>query len=58
MRPSIYQTKEDEKDEMLDIAQNGKFMMQAMAYGASELTSLAEKTMIPFAEKMRKKQGK
>ena len=58
MRPSIYQTKEDEKDEMLDIAQNGKFMMQAMAYAADELTALAEKTMIPFAEKMRKKQGK
>lgn len=58
MRPSIYQTKEDEKDEMLDIAQNGKFMMQAMAYAADELTELSKKTMVPFAEKMRKKQGK
>lgn len=58
LRPSIYQTKQDEKDEMIDIAENGKFMMQAMAYAADELTALAEKTMIPFAEKMRKKQGK
>lgn len=58
MRPSIYKTKEDEREEMFDIAQNGKFMMQAMAYAADELTELAEKTVIPFAEGIRKKERK
>lgn len=58
MRPSIYHTKEDEKDEMLDIAQNGKFMMQAMAYAADELMELAKKNMVSFSEKTRIKQRK
>lgn len=58
LRASIYKTEKDEKDELLDIAQNGKFMMQATAYAADELMKLAEKTMVPFAKKIRKKQEK
>lgn len=58
LRPSIYQTKEDSKDEMLDIARNGEVMLRAVEYASEELIELAENTVISFAKKQRIKNAK
>lgn len=58
LRASIYERKDETKDEMSDIAQNGKVMMQAMNIAAGELLTLAEKTVVPFAAKQREKNAK
>lgn len=58
LRTSIYKTQDDTKDEMYDIAQNGKYMLQAMQYAIDELLELAENTVIPFAKKQREKNAK
>jgi hypothetical protein len=55
MRASAYDTREDTKDEMLDIARNGKFMLQVTQYAADELYRLANNTVVKFAEKQRRK---
>ena len=58
LRASIYDKKDDEKDEMKDIAQNGKIMLQAMLVAIDELGKLSEETIIPFAKKQRGKNAK
>lgn len=58
LRASIYERKDKEQDEMYDIAQNGKLMLQAMQYAADEMLELAEKTMVPFAEKQQAKNAR
>ena len=58
LRASIYDKKDDEKDEMKDIAQNGKIMLQAMLVAIDELDKLSEETIIPFAKKQREKNTK
>jgi len=58
LRPSIYQTKDNASEEMMDIAKNGEVMLQAIAYASEELTRLAEETVVPFAKKQRMKNAK
>lgn len=58
LRPSIYRTKEDSQEEMHDIAQNGKVMLQAVGYAAEEILQLVEEKVIPFTEKQRQRNAK
>lgn len=50
LRPLIYQVKEDEKDDINEVAVQGKLMMTAISIGAKELGQIAEETMIPYAK--------
>mgnify|MGYP004507802149 CR=1 FL=1 len=60
LRTSIYDKREEATDEMYEIAQNGKLMLQAEKYAADELLELTETTTSLFAKKQRakKKAGK
>ncbi len=58
LRTSIYDKKEEARDEMSDIAQNGKLMLQAMQIATDELLELSERTIVPFTKKQREKNVK
>lgn len=53
LRTSIYDRCDESTEEMYDIAQNGKLMLQAEKYAADELLELAETTTSLFAKKQR-----
>lgn len=55
LRPTIYHTMDDTSAEMIDIAKHGVVMLRSMQYAIDELLLLADETVIPFAEKQRKK---
>ena len=55
LRTSIYDKCEETADEMYDIAQQGKLMLQAEKYAVDELLNLAEDTTSAFAKKQREK---
>ena len=58
LRTSIYDKCDETTDEMYDIAQQGKLMLQAEKYAVSELLELAEKTTSAFAKKQREKNAR
>ena len=58
LRTSIYDKREETSDEMYDIAQQGKLMLQAEKYAVSELLELAEGTTSLFAKKQREKNAR
>lgn len=50
LRPNIYKIHEDRKNELLDVAEQGKIMLCGIVVGTSEIQQLAEETIIPFAK--------
>lgn len=50
LRPNIYKIHEDRKNELLDVAEQGKIMLCGIVVGTSEIEQLAEETIIPFAK--------
>lgn len=58
LRPNIYKMIENRTDELSDIAKQGRVMLFGIAIGSDEITELAKKTIIPFAEKQHQKLGK
>jgi hypothetical protein len=50
LRPSIYRTQEDRKSELLDVAGQGKIMLQAVSEGAKEIEALAGETIVAYAK--------
>lgn len=58
LRTSIYDKCDETTDEMYDIAQQGKLMLQAEKYAVEELLKLAEDTTSAFAKKQREKNAR
>lgn len=56
LRPLIYQTKDDRKEEIDEVAEQGRVMLTGIAYGAEEIKGIVEKTLIPYVNK--KKESK
>ncbi len=54
LRPLIYQVKEGERDEVADIVEQGKVMLNAVSVAAEELRQCAEETIIPYAKEKEK----
>lgn len=53
LRPLIYQTKEDEKEEIGEVVEQGKIMLSAISVGADEIKDIVKKTLIPYAKQNR-----
>lgn len=56
LRPSIYRMQKERNSELLDIAEQGKVMLFAIAVGAEEIASIAHETVVPFAKEQKMKQ--
>lgn len=50
IRPSIYKMKDDQKQELLDIAEQGKVLLYSVAVAAEEIADMARDTIVPFAK--------
>ncbi len=50
LRPSIYKVHEDQKSELLDVAEQGKVMLHGIAVAADEISEIAKKTIVPYAK--------
>ena len=50
LRPLIYQTKEEQKSELADVAEHGKVMLFAVAAAAEEIGGIAHDTLVPYAK--------
>lgn len=58
LRPLIYQSKENLKDEFSYISEQGKVMMYGVAVGAVEIQELAENTVGEYVKHMKKEEDK
>lgn len=50
LRPLIYQVQENQKSELLDVAAQGKIMLQGMIVASEEISTLAKNTIVTFAK--------
>ena len=50
LRPSIYHTQDNMKDELSEIADQGELMLTAILRGAGEIKSLLEESILPYAQ--------
>lgn len=50
MRSSIYQVQEDRRDELQEVAQQGKLLLYGVAVAADEIAEIANETIIPYAK--------
>ena len=53
LRPTIYHTYENEQDEIKDIIDQGRIMLNAIHIGAEEIKGLVEETLVPYTKKQR-----
>ncbi|MCM1256243.1 MAG: DUF115 domain-containing protein [Roseburia sp.] len=54
LRPLIYQTKDDRKEEIDEVAEQGKVMLTGIMYGSDEIKGIVEETLIPYVKERRK----
>ena len=57
-RPTIYDAKENEKDEMIDIAKQGAIILQAVIEVVDSIKGYASETIVKFAQKEQKDREK
>lgn len=50
LRPNIYKEHDEQKEELLDVAEQGKIMLFGISVGADEIAEIARKTIIPYAK--------
>lgn len=50
MRSSIYQLQEDRRDELQEVAQQGKLLLYGVTVAADEIAEIANETIIPYAK--------
>ena len=55
LRPLIYQVQEDSKNEMEEIAVQGKLMLSAISIGAEEIKEIVNDTLISYVNKQKEK---
>ena len=58
LRPSIYKVKEEENEELEEIAKHGQVMLGSIYHAAEELKELAKEELLAFVEEQRKKEEK
>lgn len=51
LRPGIYKTYRDQKEELTDVAEQGKVMLYGLAVAAEEISELAKETVVKYAKK-------
>lgn len=57
-RPTIYDAKENEKDEMIDIAKQGAIILQAVIEVVDSIKGYAAETIVKFAQEEQKRKEK
>lgn len=57
LRPTIYHVKEDEKDEMNDVAEQGKLLLSAITYASDEIKEMLSETIIPYVKSEKEKRN-
>ncbi len=50
LRPNIYRTHEDQKSELLDVAEQGMVMLYSIAIASDEIAAIAQETIVPYAK--------
>lgn len=55
LRPWIYKTQENRKDEIDEVAEQGKLMLTGISFGADEIKEIAEETIVAYARQERDK---
>ena len=50
LRPNIYREQDEQKKELLDVAEQGKVMLFGIVVGTDEIAEIAKKTIIPYAK--------
>lgn len=50
LRTSIYQIREERKDELLEVAQQGELLLMAVCAGAEEIGTIVKETIVPYAK--------
>ncbi|MCM1256271.1 MAG: DUF115 domain-containing protein [Roseburia sp.] len=53
LRPSIYKIQENRKDEIDEVAEQGKLMLTGIALGADEIKPIVEETIVAYARQER-----
>lgn len=53
-RPTIYDAKDNEKDEMIDIAKQGAIILQAVIEVVDSIKKYATETVVKFADERKK----
>lgn len=56
LRPTIYKMQQEEKDEVNDIAEQGKLMLTMIFYASDELKTIVKDTLVPYVKQQREKQ--
>lgn len=57
LRPLIYQVQENKKDELLDVAEQGRVMMYSLAVAADEINGIVKESILPYAKEHSIKEG-
>lgn len=52
LRPSIYKMQDNQRQELIDIAEQGKVLLYSVAVAAEEIAQITSQTIVPFAKKM------
>lgn len=55
LRPLAYQLREDKRSELLDVASQGKVLLYGVAVAVDEVSEIAEKTIVQYANSNRTK---
>ena len=50
LRPNIYREQDEQKKELLDVAEQGKVMLYGIAIAAEEIKTIAEDTIVAYAK--------
>lgn len=50
LRPQIYQMQDNEKTELIDVAEQGKVMLYGLAVASDEIADIAKKSVVEYAE--------
>lgn len=53
LRPSIYKIEKNESDEIKEIAEQGKLILEAIVIGAKEIKKILEETLMPYVERQK-----
>lgn len=50
LRPSVYQMKEEQEEELMDVAEQGKVLLYGIYVAADEIVQIAEGTIVKYAK--------
>lgn len=50
LRPNIYREQDEQKKELLDVAEQGKVMLYGITIAAEEIKTIAEDTIVAYAK--------